>query len=171
MKNLNIKIVKKDDIKAVGITLSTSFREGKSKKDIPPFFHKTLHEGTLDIVQNRINQNLMCIFMVKPNSPDFNYAITAEVSSVGDIPDGMSSFEFPSATYASVEIIKKGHNDVAPVFIYLLETWVAENGYIPAKQPGFIYYDDRFIPDYIKSGYSDKSIATIFVPIIKKEKQ
>ena len=169
MKNLNIKIVKKDDIKAVGITLSTSFREGQSKKDIPPFFHKTLHEGTLDNVPNRINQNLMCVFLMKPNSPDFNYVIAAEVSSVGDIPEGMSGFELPSATYASVEIIKKGHDDVAPVFKYLVETWTVENGYVPAKQPGFIYYDERFIPDYIQSGYSDNSIATISVPIIKKD--
>ena len=109
--------------------------------------------------------------MIKPNSPDLNYVIAAEVSSVSDIPEGMSTFKLPSATYASVEIIKKGYSDVAPVFKYLLETWSAENGYVPAKQPGFIYYDDRFIPGYIKSGYSDRSIATIFVPIIKKEKQ
>ena len=41
--------------------------------------------------------------MVKPDSPDFTYAIAAEVSSVGDIPEGMSDFNLPSAMYASVD--------------------------------------------------------------------
>ena len=168
MENLDIKIVNKGDIQVVGITLSTSFKEGQSKKDIPPFFHKTLHEGTLNNVPNKLNQNLMCVFLVKPDSPDFTYAIAKEVSSLENVPDDMISLNLPAADYASVEIIKNGHDDVAPVFQYLLEKWTAENGYIPARQPGFIYYDDRFIPGYIKSGYSDQSIATIFVPIVKK---
>jgi predicted transcriptional regulator YdeE len=167
MKDLDIKIVNKNDIQAVGITLSTSFKQGQSKKDIPPFFHKTLHEGTLDNVPNKLNQNLMCVFLVKPNSPDLTYAIAKEVSSLENAPDGMMPLNLPAATYASVEIIKNGHDDVAPVFKYILEKWTIENGYVPAKQPGFIYYDDRFIPGYIKSGYSDQSIATIFVPIVK----
>ena len=168
MENLDIKIVNKGDIQAVGITLSTSFKEGQSKKDIPPFFHKTLHEGVLDNVPNKLNQNLMCVFLVKPDSPDLTYAIAKEVSSLENIPDGMMPLKLPAADYASVEIIKNGHDDVAPVFKYILEKWTVENGYTPARQPGFIYYDDRFIPGYIKSGYSDQSIASIFVPIVKK---
>ena len=168
MADLDIKIVNKSDIQVVGITLSTSFKEGQSKKDIPPFFHKTLHEGTLENVPNKLNQNLMCVFLVKPDSPDFTYAIAKEVSSLENLPDGMMPLKLPASTYASVEIIKNGYNDVAPVFKYILEKWTVENGYLPAKQPGFIYYDDRFIPGYIESGYSDQSVATIFVPIVKK---
>lgn len=169
MNKLDIKIVNKTNIQAIAITLSTSLKEGKSKIDIPPFFHKTLLEGTLNNVPNSLNQNLMCVFLMKPNSPDFTYAIAKEVTSLEKVPDGMTALNLPSANYASVEIIKKGHDDVAPVFKYILEKWTVENGYIPAKQPGFIYYDDRFIPGYIKSGYSDQSIATIFIPIVKKD--
>jgi len=168
MDDLEIKIVNKTDIRAIAITLSTSFKEGKSKKDIPPFFHKTLHEGTLNNVPNKLNQNLMCVFLVKPDSPDFTYAIAKEVSSLENMPEGMIPLSLPAADYASVEIIKNGYDDVAPVFKYILEKWTVENGYVPAKQPGFIYYDERFIPGYIKSGYSDQSIAVIFVPIVKK---
>ena len=61
-ENLDIKIVQKEDIQLVGISIPTSFKMGQSKKDIPPIFHKTLHDGTLDKVPNRINQNLMCFF-------------------------------------------------------------------------------------------------------------
>ncbi len=168
---LDIQVVNKKDIQAVGMTLLTSFKEGQSKKDIPPFFHKTLHEGTLEKVPNKLNQNLMCVFLIKPDNPDFTYAIAKEVSSLENVPDGMIPIKLPAATYASVEIIKNGHDDVAPVFKYILEKWTAENGYIPARQPGFIYYDDRFIPEYIESGYSDQSIATILVPITKKGQQ
>jgi predicted transcriptional regulator YdeE len=124
MENLDIKIVNKDDIQAVGITLSTSFKEGQSKKDIPPFFHKTLHEGTLNNVPNKLNQNLMCVFLVKPDSPDFTYAIAKEVSSLENLQDGMTPLSLPAADYASVEIIKNGHDDVAPVFKYLLPSHI-----------------------------------------------
>jgi len=168
MADLEIKIVNKADIQAAAITLPTSFKEGKSKKDIPPFFHKTLHDGTLDNVPNKLNQNLMCVFLMKPESPDFTYAIAKEVSSLDNMPEGMTALNLPAAEYASVEIIKNGYDDVAPVFKYIVEKWTAANGYVPARQPGFIYYDERFIPGYIKSGYSDQSIATIFVPVVKK---
>ena len=80
LKNLHIKLLKKENIKAVGITLSTSFKECYSKEDIPPFFNKILHEGIHYNVPNRTNQNLMCVFLIRSNSQDLNYIIVTSTS-------------------------------------------------------------------------------------------
>jgi predicted transcriptional regulator YdeE len=148
--------------------LSTTLQDNQCKYDIPPFFHKTLHDGILNTIPNRTDKSLMCVFSVKPNSPELGYLIAAEIYEKDNVPKGMVDVILPAATYATTKIVKNGFDSVYPVLKYMREQWIAENGYVHAKQSEFVYYDDSFICSYLDSGYSDKSIATIYIPIERK---
>lgn len=43
-----VNVVNKKSIRAVGVTLKTSFAFGKQEKEVPPFFHKTFESKILE---------------------------------------------------------------------------------------------------------------------------
>jgi predicted transcriptional regulator YdeE len=59
-------------MQVVGITLKTSFKNDRNKTEIPPFFHRVLQEGKLELVPDRLNSNQLCVFEMKKGDRDFN---------------------------------------------------------------------------------------------------
>ncbi len=159
------KIITKNEMKIIGLVLHTSFTNEKSKKEIPPFFHKVLEEKKLEEIPNRINENQLCIFKMTRNCPDFDYVMGVEVSNTDKIPQGMESVLLSKSDYASLTIVKKGPEDVGKAFEHILKNWIPKSIYIPTGAPGFIYYDDRFFSIFNKNGYEGNPQATVYVPI------
>lgn len=162
------KIVQKDELKVIGLVLHTSFKDGRFRTEVPPFFHKVLEEGKLEKVPNRINRNQLCIFKMKKDSPDFDYIMGVEAGSLDEIPEGMESITLPKSEYAILTIVKRGPEDVAKAIKYIYEEWLPESDYVSTGAPGFIYYDDRFFSVFNKHGYGGNPVADIYVPIKPK---
>lgn len=162
---METKIIEKPAINVVGITLKTSFKDDRSKSEIPAFFHRILEEHKLDSVPNRLNANQLCVFEMKKDDPDFNYTMGVEVKNFSSSPENFTNMSIPASKYVSVKIVKRGHEDVGQAFGYIFKEWIPNSVFIPTGEPAFIYYDEMFFQVYNNSGYAGNPMATIFVPI------
>lgn len=162
---METKIIEKPAMQVVGITLKTSFKDDRSKAEIPQFFHKVLEERKLESVPERLNPNQLCVFEMKRGNPDFSYTMGVEVKEAKNVSEGFTQMQLPAGKYVSVRIIKRGHDDVGKGFGYIFEKWIPDSVYIPTGTPAFIYYDDEFFSVFNKSGYEGNPVATIHVPI------
>jgi AraC family transcriptional regulator len=161
-------IVNKQAFNVIGLELRTSFKDGRSKTEIPQFFHNVLEEARLDAVPNRINQNQLCIFKFDKNSPNFSYIMGVEVNSLDEIPEGMISVEVPASQYAMATIIKRGAEDVGKAFGYIDQKWLPRSDYMPGNSLPFIYYDDRFFSIFNEQGYEGSPVADVYFPVNPK---
>lgn len=162
---METKIIERPAMQVVGITLKTSFKEDRSKSEIPPFFHKVLEEHKLDTVPERLNTNQLCVFEMKRDNPDFNYTMGVEVTNTTNAPDEMTRMFLPASRYVAIKIIKRGHEDVGSAFGYIFKEFIPQSIYIPTGEPAFIYYDDEFFSIYNAKGYEGNPMATVYVPI------
>ncbi len=162
-----IVISEKEKMVVSGIELKTSFAEGRQAREIPPFFHGNYGNKVLSNIPGRINENTLCVFFRKPESPDFTYFMGVETDSESIKADGLISHVIEAKTYASLEIIKRGNEDVGRAFALIVEDWLPESGWQLADGPAFIYYDQRFKSIYEAEGYSGNPPATVYVPIKK----
>ena len=160
-------IVTKDEIKVIGLLLHTSFTDGRQAQEIPPFFHKVVAERRLDVVQNRHNNNQLCIFKVQPDSPDFDYIIAAEVSRLDEIPIGMMAFTIPASDYVAMSFVKRGNADGMAALNYIMDKWLPTSGYASKQTPAYIYYDERFFSIYRQQGYGGNPVAELYLPVTK----
>ncbi len=161
-----VKITNQKEKKVVGLVLHTTFAENKQAQEIPPFFHKIMEEDTLENVPNRINENQICVFVMKKGSPNFDYYMGVEVSSYETIPEGMETITIPASSFAAAPFIKRGNPDGLKAFKHLTENWLPEKGYIlEMGVPMFIYYDERFIPSFKDHGYDGTQIAEMNIPV------
>lgn len=152
-------------MKIIGLTLNTSFKDGRNKAEIPPFFHKILEEGILNEVPYRLNTNQLCVFEMEKNNPDFAYTMGTEVSKADAIPVSMKQIFLPASKYITLKTIKRGPEDVGKAFEFIYKNWIPASIYIPTGKPSFIYYDKDFFDIYNKQGYAGNPEATVFVPI------
>lgn len=164
-----LKIVQREKMKVVGMCLHTSFLNGQSKKDIPEFFHNVLEQKKFEKIPGRKNNNQLCIFRFKKNTPEFDYIMGTEIIESDNIPGNMELIYFPESEYVSLKIIKRGHEDVGRAFKYIIGEWLPKSEYEAANIPGFIYYDQDFFSVFHRDGYAGNPSATIYVPIISKK--
>jgi|GEM_PF-2087610 len=159
------QIVSRSEMKIVGLVLHTSFKDERFKKEVPPFFHKVLEEKILDSVPNRLNENQLCVFKMERDNPDFEYVMGVEVSDLKSVPEGMEYVLLPASQYASLNIVKRGPEDVGQAFEAIYKKWIPKSIYIPTGSPGFIYYDENFFSVFNEKGYAGNPRATVFVPV------
>jgi predicted transcriptional regulator YdeE len=158
------EIVYKSEMNITGLILHTSFKDDRSKREIPPFFHKVLEEKRLDSVPMRINGNQLCVFSIKRNNPDFDYLMGVEVCGK-DISNGLEHVTLPASKYATLKIVKRGPEDVGKAFEHIFKKWIPKSVYIPTGAPAFIYYDQDFFSVFNEKGYSGNPQATVYVPV------
>jgi predicted transcriptional regulator YdeE len=158
-------VVEKSAMRVIGLTLHTSFKDGRNKTEIPPFFHKVLDEGLLDRVPDRLNANQLCVFKMERNNPDFDYTMGVEVSKADDLPESMELIYLPAAKYVTVKTVKRGPEDVGKAFEFIFKSWIPGSIYMPSGKPAFIYYDYAFFEVFNQYGYAGNPEATVFVPI------
>ena len=164
MYKVEIKRIGKKEV--VALVIHTTFVGNRQAEEIPPFFHKVMEENTLESVPNRTNDNQICVFDKRQNSPEFDYYMGVEVSNTNDVPEGMNTISIPACKFAATSFIKRGNPDVLKAFMFLTEKWIPENGHEQNFDvPPFIYYDERFIPIFKEKGYDGNPVAEIFVPV------
>lgn len=158
------EIVYKPEMNITGLILHTSFKDDRSKREIPPFFHSVLDEKKLDSVPGRINGNQLCVFNIKRDNPDFDYLMGVEVSEKV-ILTGMEHIHLSASKYATLKIVKRGPEDVGKAFEFIFKKWIPKSVYIPTGAPAFIYYDQDFFSVFNEKGYQGNPLATVYVPV------
>lgn len=164
-----ISVIKKAAFTAVGFQLKTTFAGNRQASEIPPFFHKTVTEDGLSIVSNRENEEYLCIFDKKADSPDLDYTIAALAEMPRTDQEDLALVFVPESVYACVRFSKKGNQDVLKILKFMMEEWAPENGY-SQNHAGklFIRYDAQFLAAYRAAGYEGETMAELYFPVVKQ---
>lgn len=89
---------------------------------------------------------------------EFSYIAGVEVSSIKEIPQGMTGKNVPANQYAV--FTHKGSTELlGQTYEYIFGTWLPNSGYEPVLAPDFELYDERFDPS------SEDSEMFIYIPI------
>ena len=163
----SIEVVEVEEKKIVGPVLHTSFVANRQAEEVPLFFHKTMEQGDLEKVPNRVDANQICAFVKPETSPQFDYYMAVEVRGFDNIPDGMSCLTIPACRCATTSFVKRGNKDVMMAMQHLLNEWIPANAGRPDfSLPAFIVYDERFLPIFRTQGYDGNPVAQLFIPVI-----
>lgn len=92
----------------------------------------------------------------------YNELVSVGVTSLGEIPEGMTGKVIPACKYAV--FTHKGKTDtLMQTYDYIYKTWLPNSGYELAKHDDFELYDYRFI------GVNDpNSELDIYIPVIDR---
>lgn len=145
-------IVEKPQLKVVG--LEASFIHGLSPettnfKVIPPLWETFC--GRSNEVKNRIGQEMFGIIYGRPEAqrshPDeLQYIAAVAVSSIENVPEGMSSRTIPAGTFA-VFIHRGPIQRIADTCREIYRVWLPQSGYEHSDIADIEVYDHRFCPD------------------------
>ena len=155
------KIVTKDGFKIVGMKI---FGEN-TNDEIKELWNKFIPR--IDKIKHRLNKDItkdisygMCYPSEEMNeSGEFEYIASVEVSSLGDVPQGMVGRTIPRQKYAV--FTHKGVVDrIKETYKYIYGTWQPKSGCELVRAPDFEYYDERFDADNQEDSEMD-----IYIPI------
>ena len=133
------KIVTKPAFTVVGMR----YRGSNENKEIPQLwqaFGPRIHE-IKHLAKEPASYGLMD--NLDEDTREFDYMAGMKVDSTADIPEGMSSWEVPEATYA---VFTCTLPTIHEAFGNIIHKWLPASGYKHAATPEFEYYDERFDP-------------------------
>jgi len=98
-----MSISKFSSFNILGITVRTSNHDGAAEQDIPALWQKFMGENIIASIPNISDQNIHCIYT--DYEGDYTQAYTVllgmKVSSLEEIPEGMTGMSFSGGTYQS----------------------------------------------------------------------
>ena len=136
------KIVTMPAFKAVGMADEFNRDTAANIKALWQRFH-----GRFTEIKNVVGDHAygMCL---GADDDSFTYMAALEVSSLDDIPEGMTARDVAAQTYAvftvKLEAKEPIHVEMGRPMRYIWSTWLPNSGYEFAKAPDFEYYDHRF---------------------------
>lgn len=158
------ELVDLGELRIIGIELVTTDRDGEGFAKIPPFEEEYIAGRVEERIPNRVMPGLRYGLNARYNGEYYSFISGEEVSSLENIPDGMTGELVPGGTYA-VFTVSGGPlpYKVIETIIYIYEHWLPVSGYRRANRPGFNLYVNA-------SGRSD-SVIKIYIPVDEKEVQ
>jgi len=158
---MNPVIVKKDEIKVIGLTCSTTISDSK----IPAVWEQLFTR--MNDIPNRISPCYMLgvsEFTTNHLQEEFTYMACVPVIHIDEIPEGMVGRTIPSREY--VMVTNKGALDkLGYTFEYIYTNWLPKSGYELAEEDDLEFYGDRF-----RGPNDELSEIDIYIPIqIKSE--
>jgi len=153
---LKPKIVEKSEFKIIGM----KYYGSNKNNEIPKLWIEFIKR--IDKIKNRVElKTSLGVCEYVPNLTDeseFGYIACVEVSSLDEIPEGMSSQVISSNKYAV--FTHNGLTDkLGDTYEYIHGTWLPKSSYELAPAHDFELYDERFNPN------SEESEMDIYIPI------
>lgn len=148
-KTMEPEIVSKPSFTAVGM-LYHGKNENQEIAQMWGQFNPRMHE-----IQN-ITDGAFGVCGHTQDDGNFDYLAGFAVSSVENIPAGMTTWEVPAQKYA---VFPCSLPTLHKTYQYAFETWLPASGYKYTAGPDFEYYDESFDSD------AEDSILHIYIPI------
>jgi len=145
------------------VGLKTCFYSVDSEKNniaeqLPPLWNAFLKR--INEIKNRNDGTAYGVVQqTKEKTDQLEYYAAVEVTTPGDIPDGMDCIEIPSAKYAKFTHrgdVKNINNTVN----YIYSSWLLQSGKRHTYAADLEIYDADYIPD------SDRSIMYYAIPVV-----
>ncbi|WP_199724277.1 GyrI-like domain-containing protein [Taibaiella sp. KBW10] len=85
----------------IGISIKTSNENQQAAQDIPALWQRFMSEGLAAKIPNKISEDLYCIYTdyEKDYTRPYTTVLGCKVSSLDQIPEGMTGYLIPEATY------------------------------------------------------------------------
>ena len=157
------RIEEKEAMRIVGIRIPLTLDMEENKRNVPPFWERTLKSRLVAKICNLSSQLPMHILgaTVCQNADEIYYYIAAATDQ--PVPDGMFEYEIPAAAWVVFENNGYFKESIQNIFKRFLTEWLPFSGYAYAELPDIeVYPVNKEIP---QAGHSEVWIA------VKKEKE
>jgi AraC family transcriptional regulator len=161
---MNYRIEKKGAFRIVGVKLECPWTPEKQEgfTQVPKFWAEHGQKGTIPQLCARMNQEPMGVLGVSvgdwQTAGSFDYYIA--VSSTQSVPEGMSTYEVPAATWAIFECRGPMPHAIQDMQKRIMTEWFPNSGYQYADAPD--------IEQYTEGDQSSKDyLCYIWVPVQK----
>lgn len=136
---MEIKIVERSAFTVVGL----KYRGKAGDNEIPQLW-QALMPRAAEIVESAEDTPAYGICAnTDMETGEFDYVAGFEVSSAGDVAEGMVAFEVPDAKYA---VFTTTLPKIGETFQSAYQTWLPQAGHQPTGGPEFELYDEQFDP-------------------------
>lgn len=90
-----------EDIKIIGITVRTTNQDQKAAQDIPVLWNKFIGQALSEKIPSKANQAIYCVYTdyEKDYTAPYTVVLGCRVTSLDEIPEGMSGITFPEEKY------------------------------------------------------------------------
>jgi len=138
--NMNYRIETKEGIRIVGVRTELQEDMEQNKKNVPAFWNK-MHGSTLFSEICRLtDKDPQGIFGVTAYINPQNIYYYIAVPTDKTVPDGMTQFEIPAATWVVFECNGHFKESVQTIFKRFLTEWLPVSGYEYAELPDIEVY-------------------------------
>ena len=107
----------------IGLSVRTTNENGQSGQDIPALWNKFMSEGISDIIPNKIDDTLYCIYTEyeKDHTKPYTTLLGCAVTTLDEIPEGLTGKNIPANNCE--KFVAKGSIMQGIVFKEWLKIW------------------------------------------------
>lgn len=157
------QVEEKEAMRIVGIRIPLTLDMEENKKNVPPFWEKTLKSSKFSEICNLSNQSPKGVLGITTcQSPDEIYYYIA-VATDKPVPKELFEYEIPAATWVIFESDGYFKESIQSIFRRFLTEWLPFSGYTYAELPDIEVYPVS--EERPRAGHSEVWIA------VKKEKE
>src|SRR5438046_2727813 len=93
----------------IGVSVRTTTQSGQAEQDIPALWGKFMRDGVLQKIPNKVNDTIYCVYTdyAGDQAQPYVVLIGCKVSSLDDIPQGMTGKTIETGNYA--KYVAKGN--------------------------------------------------------------
>lgn len=132
---MNYQIVERDAFQVVGVKRECPCGAEGAGPGIPEFWREVNGNGTADRLVQLTNGEIIGLLGITENydadNNTIDYWIAAE--HVGEVPDGLSSIEFPASKWAVFEVHGPAPTAMVDSWKRIYSEWIPSNGYEVAE--------------------------------------
>lgn len=157
------RVEEKEAMRIVGIRIPLTLDMEENKKNVPPFWEKTLKSSRFPEICNLSNQSPQGVLGITAcQSPDEIYYYIAAATDK-PMPKELFEYEIPAATWVIFESDGYFKESIQSIFRRFLTEWLPFSGYTYAELPDIEVYP--ISKERPQAGHSEVWIA------VKKEKE
>lgn len=135
-------------MRIMGFALQTTTVDGQNNAEIPVFWQEYMRERWGERVPGKKNPNVeLGVCTACDEDGSFRYIIGFEVDEATEVPEGLTDYRIPSATYAIFTTPQAGEADfsssIQETWNEIFTNWFPASGYEQAAAPDFEWYDER----------------------------
>ncbi len=140
---MNPEIIDKDSFNVVGLEIKTSLVDGQFMEDVSNLIERALSSLVLDEVPNRVHpEEILGISLNLQGDGTYTFILGAEVTSVGEVPEGTIVNTIPAEKYAVFKAVGEMPFALMEKQEYIQTEWLPNSGYKAAKAPRFELYGE-----------------------------
>lgn len=121
-----METIQKENLKIIGISVRTTNQNQQAAKDIPALWEQFVTTNVIDKIPNKLDGKVFSVYTDYESDYMGSYTtiLGCEVSSLENVPEGMTTVEIPEDFYTNFTINGKLNENI--VYNKWLEIWQSD---------------------------------------------